>query len=118
MGYDIAYKRRGDQYYPLLRFQEQTNYTIGKYGNLHLGFLKAHRRGTYTTLLTQGRLNEYLYHIDCQAREQVELYTRQMAKRLGITEELKAADPMTWVGLMNGIKASAEEIVLQEVVYR
>ena len=114
----IEYERRGEQYYPLLDLGEQTSYEIGKYGKLHLAFIKQHRRGTYTTLLTEGRLNEHLHNIDEQAHEQLDLLTAQMTKRMGVTENLKASDPMRWVQMMNSIKASAEEIVLKEVVYK
>ena len=114
----IEYERRGEQYYPLLDLGEQTTYEIGKYGNLHLDFLKKHRRGTYTTLYTENRLNEHLHSIDLQAHEQLELLTTQMAEQMDVIEELKASDPMRWVRLMNNIKSLAEEIVLKEVVYR
>ena len=114
----IEYERRGEQYYPVLELGEQTSYEIGKYGNLHLEFIKKHRRGTYTTLYTDNRLNEHLHNIDLQAREQLDLLTSQMAEKMDVTEELKAADPMRWVRLMNNIKALAEEIVLKEVVYK
>ena len=114
----IEYERRGEQYYPLLELGEQTSYEIGKYGNLHLDFIKKHRRGTYTTLFTENRLNEHLHNIDLQAREQLELLAAQMAEKMDVTEELKASDPMRWVRLMNNIKSLAEEIVLKEVVYK
>ena len=114
----INYELRGEQYYPMLEISEQTNYEIGKYGHLHLDFIKKHRRGTYTTLLTEGRLNEHLHTIDDQAHQQIDLHIKQMAERMEITEELKASDPMRWVQMVNNIKASAEEIVLKEVVYK
>ena len=114
----IKYELRGEQYYPMLEISEQTNYEIGKYGHLHLDFIKKHRRGTYTTLLTEGHLNEHLHNIDEQAHEQIDLHIAQMAEQMGVTEELKASDPIRWVQLMNNIKASAEEIVLKEVVYK
>ena len=114
----IEYERRGEQYYPLLDLGEQTSYEIGKYGNLHLDFIKKHRRGTYTTLFTENRLNEHLHKIDLQAHEQLDLLTAQMAEKMDVTEELKASDPMRWVRLMNNIKSLAEEIVLKEVVYK
>ena len=114
----IKYELRGEQYYPMLEISEQTNYEIGKYGHLHLEFIKKHRRGTYTTLLTENRLNEHLHSIDEQAHEQLDLHINQMAKRMSVTEELKSSDPMRWVQLMTNIKASAEEIVLKEVVYK
>ena len=114
----IKYELRGEQYYPMLEISEQTNYEIGKYGHLHLDFIKKHRRGTYTTLLTEGRLNEYLHSIDEQAHEQIDIHITQMPKRMGVTEELKVSDPMRWLQMMNNIKASAEEIVFKEVVYK
>lgn len=114
----IKYELCGEQYYPMLKIAEQTHYEIGKYGHLHLDFIKKHRRGSYTTLLTEGRLNEYLHNIDEQAHEQIDLYIAQTAERMGVTEEFKASDPMRWVQMMNNIKASAEEIVLKEVVYK
>ena len=114
----IEYERRGEQYYPLLDLGEQTSYEIGKYGKLHLEFIKQHRRGRYTTLLTENRLNEHLHGIDKQAHEQIDLHITQMAKRMGVSEEFKAYDLMRWVQMMNNIKASAEEIVMKEVVYK
>ena len=114
----IEYERRGEKYYPLLGLGEQTSYEIGKYGKLHLAFIKQHRRGTYTTLLTENRLNEHLHGIDKQAHEQIDLHIAHMAERMSVTEGLKASDPMRWVQMMNNIKASAEEIVLKEVVYK
>ena len=114
----IKYQLRGEQYYPMLEISDQTTYEIGKYGHLRLDFVKKHCRGTYTTLLTENRLNEHLHRIDEEAHEQLDLHITQMAKQMGVSEELKASDPMRWVQMMNNIKASAEEIVLKEVVYR
>ena len=114
----IKYELCGEQYYPMLEIAEQTHYEIGKYGHLHLDFIKKHRRGTYTILLMEGRLNEHLHTIDEQAREQIDLHIARMAERMGVTEELKASDPICWVQMMNNIKASAEGIVLKEVVYK
>ena len=114
----IKYELRGEQYYPMLEISERKNYEIGKYGHLHLEFIKKHRRGTYTTLLTENRLNEHLHSIDEQAHEQMDLHIVLMVEQMGVTEELKASDPMRWVQMMNNIKASAEEFVLKEVVYK
>ena len=111
----IKYELRGEQYYPMLEISKKTNYEIGKYGHLHLDFIKKHRRGTYTTLLTDGRLNEHLHSIDVQVHEQIDLHIAQMADRMGVTEELKAYDPKCWVQAMNNIKENAEESVLREV---
>ena len=114
----IKYELRGEQYYPMLEISEQTNYRIGKYGHLRLDFMKKHRRGTYTTLLTEGRLNEHLHTIDAQAHEQMEAYITQATEKMGATEKLKSSDPMRWVRLMNNIKSLTEEIILKEVVYK
>ena len=114
----IQYELRGVQYYPMLEISEQTNYEIGKYGLLHRDYIKQYKRGTYTTLLTEGRLNAHLLEIDAQANEMVEAIVANLARERGIDEELKASDPLKWVAEMNSIKASAEEIVLREVIYQ
>ena len=114
----IKYELKGEQYYPMLEFSEQKEHRIGKYGQLHLDYIKQHKRGTYTTLLTEGRLNAHLHEIDVQANEMVEAIVANLAREHGIDEELKASDALKWVAEMNNIKASAEEIVLREVVYQ
>ena len=115
---EITYTEHNGLYYPNLALPEQTNYPIGKYGNLRLDFMKKHRRGTYTTLLTEGRLNEYLHEIDLQAHEMLDDIIPHLAQERGIDETLKAHNPLQWATEMNSIKASAEEIVLREVVYQ
>ena len=114
----IKYELRGERYYPMLEIAEQKEHKIDKYGLLHLDYIKQHKRGTYTTLLTEGRLNSYLHEIDVQANEMVEAIVTNLAHERGIDEELKASDTLKWVAEMNNIKASAEEIVLREVIYQ
>ena len=114
----IKYELKGEQYYPMLEIAEQKEHKIGKYGLLHRDYIKQHKRGTYTTLLTEGRLNVHLHEIDVQAASMVEAIVANLAQERGIDEELKASDALKWVGEMNNIKASAEEIVLREVVYQ
>ena len=114
----ITYTEHNGFYYPDLALPEQTNYPIGKYGNLRLDFMKKHRRRTYTALLTEGQLNEYLHAIDIQAHEMLDTIIPRLAQERGIDEALKAHDPIQWAAEMNNIKASAEEIVLWEVVYQ
>ena len=115
---NITYTERNGIRYPNLALPEQTNYPLGKYGNLHLDFMKKHRRGTYTTLLTEGRLNEYLHEIDLQAHEIFDTIIPRLAQERGIDEALKAHNALQWTAEMNNIKTSAEEIVLQEVIYQ
>ena len=111
----IIYELRGEQYYPLLELPEQQE--IGKYGRMHLEYLKEHRKGRYTNLLSEGTLNQRLYEIDLEAKQMVESIITRLATERGIDEDLKARDMLRWVAEMNNIKASAEEIVLREVVY-
>ena len=114
----IKYELKGGQYYPMLEIVEQEKHPIGKYGQLHLSYIKQHKRGTYTTLLTEGRLNAHLHEIDVQAASMVEVIVANLARERGIDEELKASDTLKWVAEMNNIKASAEELVLREVIYQ
>ena len=115
---NITYTERNGIRYPNLELPEQTIYPLGKYANLRLDFMKKHRRGTYTTLLAEGRLNEYLHAIDLQAHAMLDDIISRLAQERGIDEDLKAHNALLWIVEMNNIKASAEEIVLQEVVYQ
>jgi hypothetical protein len=112
---EMTYTKHGDYLLPNLTLPEQP--TIGKYGMQRKSFLKKHRRATYTAMLLSGTLMEHLAEIDKTARERVEAMTARMAEREGVTEQMKAADQMKWVGLMNNIKQSAEEIVQAELIY-
>lgn len=104
-------------YYPDLQLPEGIHYEIGKYGRMRWEYLKKHQRGVYIKLLMDGRLNEYLHEVDTQCYERLELLVEQMKAGTGITEELKAIDQMKWVGLMNNVSSSAEEIILKELIY-
>ena len=101
---------------PNLSLPEREEHTIGKYGQLHLDFLKKHRRGMYTTLLTECRLNKYLHEIDLQATEMVERLISKLAEKQGVSEALKAQSQMQWVMAMNNIKLTAEEIVRNDLL--
>ena len=112
----MSYTLHGDYYLPDLVLREEEP-TYGKYGMLRKQFLKEHRSARYQYLLLIGKLNEHLNQTDQEAREQVETLMEQMIEKQGVTEELKAQDQMKWVRLMNNIKASAEEMVLREILY-
>ena len=88
-----------------------------QYGMLRKQFLKVRRPARYQYLLMTGELTGHLNQVDQEAREQVETLVKQMVEKQGVTEQLKMQDQMKWVGLMNGIKACAEEIVLKERIY-
>ena len=111
-----AYHEENGHLIPNVTLPEQTDYQIGKYGRMHLDYIKNHRRGRYTTLLTEGKLNARLHEIDLEANEMLETIIPRLATERGIDEDLKACDILRWVTEMNNVKASAEEIVLREVV--
>ena len=112
----MSYTLHGDYYLPDLVLREEEP-TYGKYGMLRKQFLKEHRSARYQYMLLIGKLNEHLNQIDQEVREQVETLMEQMTEKQGVTEELKAQDQMERVRLMNNIKASAEEIVLKNMIY-
>ena len=112
-----TYREENGHLIPDVTLPEQSGYQIGKYGRMYLDYIKQHRRGRYTTLLTEGKLNAWLHEIDLEANEMLDSIIPRLAAERGIDEDLKARDMLRWVAEMNNIKASAEEIVLREVVY-
>ena len=111
-----TYREENGHLIPNVTLPEQTDYQIGKYGRMHLDYIKQHRRGRYTTLLTEGKLNVRLHEIDLEANEMLETILPRLATERGIDENLKARDMLLWIAEMNNIKASAEGIILREVV--
>ena len=111
-----TYREENGRLIPEMKLPEQTNYQIGKYGQFYLDYIKNHRRGRYTTLLTEGTLNVQLHEIDLEATEMLETIIPRLAAERGIDENSKARDMLRWAAEMNNIKASAEEIVLKEVM--
>ena len=111
-----TYREENGHLIPDIALPENTDYQIGKYGRMHLDYIKSHRRGRYTTLLTEGKLNVRLHEIDLEANELLETIILRLAAERDIDENLKARDMLRWVTEMNNIKAIAEEIVLREVV--
>ena len=112
----IRYQLEGDYYLPVLELPEE-NRLIGRWGRLHKEYLKNHRPILYQSLLLSGKLYTVLADLNEQATEQYNLIIRQMAEAEGITEELKANDPMRWVQGMNSIRSRAEEIIRAEMIY-
>ena len=106
----IRYELIGDYYYPCLTVEESP--PLSKYGRLRQRYLREHKRVLYFNLLTSGKLYEHLAEIDTSARDMAEYMIKEMAKKQGVTEELKATDMMRWIGLMNNIRACADESVM------
>ena len=111
----IRYELIGDYYYPCLTVEESS--PLSKYGRLRKRYLREHKRVLYYTLLTSGKLYEHLADIDTSACDMAEYLIKEMARKQGVTEELKGKDMMKWIGLMNNIRACADEIVLNDIVY-
>lgn len=97
---------------------EEEQRFIGVWGQRHKCYLKEHKRAFYITLLTSGRLNSYLADIEEQAQERFERIVEQMKQVQGITEQLKAENPMMWIGRMNNIQACARGIVDREIIFQ
>lgn len=114
---ELTYTRCGDYYIPDLKLSGQPDKPIGKYGRMRQRYLKEHRPALYSSLLLTEKLYPHLLEIDEAANERMDILMPQLMKAAGVTEELKAADQMKWVGLANALKAQAEEIILEELIF-
>ena len=114
---ELTYTRCGDYYIPDLELSEQPEAPIGKYGRMRQRYLKEHRPSLYSSLILSEKLYPHLLEIDRAARARIDAMLPRMMEAAGVTEELKARDPMRWVGLMNTLKAQIDELILCELVY-
>lgn len=112
-----TYTRVGDYLLPDLKLPEEEQQSIVVWGQRHRRYLKEHRRATYMALRTSGKLNSYLADINRQAEKLFSRLVMQMAEAEGVTETLKAADPMDWIGRMNNIRNRVREIVNAKLIY-
>lgn len=112
---ELTYTMQGDYLLPNLTLPEAPK--IGKYGMLRRSYLKNQKNGLYTGMMLSGKLNRHLEEIDQAANSMMERLTSQMAKAQGVTEALKASNQILWLQRMNNIRASAEEIVMAELIY-
>ena len=113
---EIQYIRVGDYYIPDLMLPEEAR-PIGKWGRMHRDYLREHKPIQYNCLLLSAKLWTYLADLNQQAQDRLERVIDQMKVAEGITEALKASDPMAWVQHMNNIRARAEEIVREELIF-
>ena len=113
---EIQYIRVGDYFIPDLELPEESR-PIGKWGRMHRDYLREHKPIQYSCLLLSGELWTYLADLNENAQDRLERMIDQMKVAEGITETLKACDPMAWVQRMNNIRNRAEEIILQELIY-
>ena len=114
---NLTYTRNGDYLIPDLSLSEQPEKPLGKYGRMRKAYLKQHRPILYNHLLLSEKLYLHLLEIDETANSRLEQMMPQLAKDAGATEQLKASDPMRWVGLMNACKSQAEEILMAELIH-
>lgn len=112
----LHYTLVGDYYIPDLQLPEESR-PIGIWGRMHKAYLKQYHPARYNDLVLSGKLWTYLADLNEQAQERMNRLINQMKAAEGVTEELKAYDPMVWVGAMNNIRSCAEEIILQELIY-
>ena len=113
---DGTYRQEGDYLIPNLALPDEPEYQIGKHGRMRRSYLKEHRPILYNQLLMSEKLYPHLLEIDRAAQGRVETILPHMMETAGVTEELKACDPMRWVGLMNTLTAQIEEILIRELI--
>ena len=114
---NISYEKCGDYLIPNLIPDPEPEGELRKFGLMRKSYLESHKRGIYSGLLLSGELKKHLIIIQNQAEERFDLLVEQMAKQEKVTEQLKERDQMRWVQRMNRIRARAEEIVREEIIY-
>ena len=113
---ELEYIKTGDYYIPTLMANKEPEEPLTKYGLMRKTFLKEHRSGIYTGMMLEGTLKEHCLTIQQQAEERMDVLIKQMSREQGVDEKLKALDQMKWVRMMNIIRASAEEMVCNEII--
>lgn len=113
---NLTYTRNGEYYIPDLTLTKQPGKLIGKYGRMKKRYLKEHCPTLYSALVLSEKLYPHLLEIDETANRRLKTMMPELMKSAGVAEQLKASDPMKWVGLMNTLKAQAEEVILSEIL--
>ena len=114
---NLTYTQKGDYWIPNVTLCEQDHLPIGKYGRMRKEYLRKHRPVLFNALVINGKLQAHLFETEQTAQQRLEQMMNQMKKQVGVTERLKAENPMEWVGRMNTLKHQAEEIILDELIY-
>ena len=113
----LTYRQNGDYQIPNLSLSDQSNQPLGMYGRMRKIYLKEHRPVLWNSMILSETLYPHLREIDQTANSRLEQMMPQLMQAAGVTEALKASDPMKWTGLMNSLKAQAEETILRELIY-
>lgn len=115
--YGIEYTKVGDYYMPNLVLEKEEKIILNKYGRMRLNFLKENKKAEYMIMFTKGTLNKHLKEIQETAQERIDLIIEQLKEQNNLTEEMKNTDQLYWVSMMNNFKNTAEEIILNELIY-
>ena len=115
--YGIEYTKVGDYYMPNLVLKKEEKIILNKYGRMGLKFLKENKKAEYMIMFTKGTLNKHLKEIQQTAQARVDIINEQLKQQNNLTEEMKNTDQLYWVGMMNNFKNTAEEIILNELIY-
>ena len=113
----LTYSRNGDYLIPNLTLEDQPSQSLGKYGRMRRKYLREHRPALWAELTVSGKLFSHLLEIERTASERLDRMMPELARSAGVTESMKASDPMKWTGLMNTCKAQAEEMIQAELIY-
>ena len=114
--YGIEYTKQGDCYMPNLVLEKE-NIILNKYGRMRLKFLKENKKAEYTIMFVNGTLNKHLKEIQETAEKRIDIIIEQLKQQNNLTEEMKNTDQLYWVSMMNNFKSTAEEMILNELIY-
>ena len=114
--YGIEYTKQGDYYMPNLVLEKE-KIALNKYGRARLNYLKTNKKAEYMIMFTKGTLNKHLKEIQETAEKRIDIIIEQLKQQNNLTEEMKNTDQLYWVSMMNNFKSTAEEIVLNELIY-
>ena len=114
---ELTYRKAGDYLIPELTIKQEGK-PLGKYGRMRKRYLKEHRPILWAQFLLSGTIYPHLQEIDETANRRMAQMLPELMKRSGVTETLKAQNPLSWVGMMNNLKAQAEEIILNELIFQ
>ena len=115
--YEIEYTKVGDYFMPNLVLEKEEKIILNKYGRMRLKFLKENKKAEYTIMFMNGTLNKHLKEIQETAQTRINILIEQLKQQNNLTEEMKNTDQLYWVGMMNNFKNTAEEIILNELIY-
>ena len=113
----ITYTKVGDYYIPNLVLEKQEKIILNKYGRLRLKFLKENKKAEYTIMFMNGTLNKHLKEIQETAQKRIDIIIEELKQPNNLTEEIKNTNQLYWVSMMNNFKNTAEEIILNELIY-